>query len=208
MFLKKCGLLFFSKMRPPFFFSLILFPIIGAAFFLFSSSSNVVSLEERFQNSRRKEKLALERKMRKEKFLDRYSNPDPYFLDQEIESFSFLEKEKRRLLSLQNHPAYPQSIHIEERLKFLNENKLVFVEDKISNTSNINETEERARFAVQMDENDLKDLLFLIEDLASNSHSHRPQLLIKDFRLKKIETPLATEVFEVKMDLIKREFIP
>lgn len=207
MFFKKCGLLFFSKMRPPFFFALTLFPILGAGFFLFSSSSSVSSQMDRFQSSRRKEKLAIERKNRKEKFLARYSNPNPYFLDQKIESFLFLESERKRLLSLQNHPAYPQSMHIEERLSFLNENKLAFVEDKILSTSNLKETEERARFRVQMDEKDLKEVLFLIEDISSSSQTRRPQLLIKEFRMKKIETPLKTEVFEVKMDLIKREFI-
>ena len=71
------------------------------------------------------------------------------------------------------------------------------------------EVEEKQRHPVQMDESDLKQILSLIEDLPVDSFlpsAGSPQLLIKEFRLKKQETPLHTEVFEVEMDLLKREF--
>jgi hypothetical protein len=60
-----------------------------------------------------------------------------------------------------------------------------------------------------MDENDLKTILSLIEDIPVDSalpSKSSPQILIKDFRLKKQETSLQTSVFEVQMDLLKREF--
>lgn len=208
MFLEKCGKYFFFKMRPLFFFVLILFPLLGASFYIFLVSKRVEELEDRFRSAQKKEKLAFQRKEMKEKFLARYSNPDPYFLDRQIESFHPLTREETKLLSLQNHPAYPESSSLEERLVFIRENKLAFIEDKISLEKEMKETEERQRAPIQVDESDLKKLLCLIEDLPDGeaTFERRPQILIKEFRMKKVETPLETETFEVKMDLIKREF--
>lgn len=209
MFLEKCGHLFFLKMRPIFFFTLVIFPLILSSLFLSQKSSQLQVLEDRFAAAARKEKLALARKGRKERFLARYSNSNPYFLDQEIESFAFLQSEKRKLESLLHHPAFPESQAIKDRLSFLSENRLLFSEEKMEVSAHLKEIGEKQRRPVQMDESDLQQILTLIEDLpreSMTSSSKRPQLLIKEFRLKKQETPLQTEVFEVEMDLLKREF--
>jgi len=209
MFLEKCGQFFFLKMRPLFFFALVLFPLLTAAFFLSQKFSELQALEERFSNAARKEKLALERKARKERFLNRYSTSNSYFLDQQIESFPLLLNERLKLEALLHHPAFPESQAIKDRLSFLKENRLAFVEEKMEVSSQIKEVEEKQRHPVQMDENDLKHVLSLIEDIPIETYSPAsgsPQILIKEFRLKKQETSLQTEVFEVEMDLLKREF--
>lgn len=211
MFLEKCGQLFFLKMRPLFFFALALFPLLGAAFYLSQQSLKLQDLEERFAAAARKESLALQRKEKKERFLQRYSHANPYFLDQKIESFPLLEKERRKLESLLNHPAFPESEAIQERLAFLKENQLAFREEKMASSSQMKEVEEKQRSSVQMDESDLKKILSLIEDVPIENHlpeANAPQILIKEFRLKKHETSLHTEVFDVEMDLLKREFAP
>ncbi len=209
MFLEKCGQFFFLKMRPVFFFVLAIFPLIGSALFLSQKSGELEDLEERYAGAARKERLALERKSRKERFLARYSNPNPYFLDQQIESFPLLSNERQKLQSLLHHPAFPESQAIKNRLAVLNENKLAFTEEKIEVSSQMKEVEEKQRHPVQMDENDIKQILSLIEDVPIENYmptSGSPQILIKELRLKKQETELHTEVFEVEMDLIKREF--
>ncbi|MBX7066998.1 MAG: hypothetical protein K1X28_07190 [Parachlamydiales bacterium] len=209
MFLKKCGQLFFMQMRPLFFFILIALPLLGASFFLSQESARAQDLEARFANAAKKERQALERKGRKERFIRRYSDANPYFIDQTIESFPLLLAEKQRLESLLHHPALPESAAFQERIRFINENKLAFQEEKIETSKEMKEVQERIRHPVQMDESDLKQILSLIEDLPIEENlpnEHAPQILIKDFRLKKLETPLHTEVFEVEMDLIKREF--
>lgn len=209
MFFEKCGKIFFLKMRPAFFFSLVALPLFLAGLFLFQELMHLRELEERFIKASRKERLAMERKGRKDRFLERYSKANPYFLDQMIESFPLLQNEKVRLESLQSHPAFPESLSIRDRLHFLNENKLAFREEKIENSKEMKEVLEHQLYSVQMDEDDLKQILSIIEDVPIETHlpkDHAPQILIKDFRLKKIQTALHTEVFEVEMDLVKREF--
>lgn len=209
MFLEKCGQLFFLRMRPLFFFALTIFPLIFVSIILAKQSNDLQELETRFAKAARKERLALERKARKEKFLRRYSNPNPYFLDQQIESVLLLQNERQKLLSLLHHPAFPESPAIRDRLHFLEENRLMFTEGKIEVSSQMKEVEEKQRHPVQMDENDLKHILSLIEDVSIDSFSPSagsPQLLVKELHFKKQRTPLHTEVFEVEMDLLKREF--
>jgi len=210
MFLEKIGQFFFSQMRPTFFFILVVFPVVAATLLVFFESAEIQDLEDRFAKLSRKEKIAFERKGRKERFLKRYSNANPYFLDQEIEAFSLLQSEKTRLESLLRHPAFPESQSLKERLAFLEENRFAFAEENIRTSTTMKEVEEKQRKSVQMDETDLKAILSLVEDLPIDSSvpsTGSPQLIIKDFRLKKQETSLQTEVFEVEMDLLKREFI-
>ena len=209
MFFEKCGILFFSKMRPVFFFALVAAPLLIASFFLYQEVLQYQELQERFLKASRKEQLAMERMGRKERFLHRYSQATPYFLDQTIESLPLLQKEKEQLKSLLNHPAFPESVAIKERLSFIEENRLAFKEEKIETSKQMKEVQEKQRHPVQMDENDLKQILALLEDVQIDEclpKIHSPQILIKEFHLKKIETPLQQEVFEVEMDLIKREF--
>jgi hypothetical protein len=205
MFLEKLGKTIFTRISPPFFFGLLLLPFVLVTIILFQKHSEIQELEERFTSAIKKEKGAFERRERKNRFLSRYSNPNAYFIDQNIETFSLLQSEKGKLESMLNHPAFPDSPSLKERLVFLQNNQLSFIEENINTTSNIKEVEEKQRHPVQMDETDLKNLLLLIEDVDSKMES-RPQILIQNFHLKKVDTSLQTEVFEVEMDLIKREF--
>jgi hypothetical protein len=181
-----------------------------AAFFLFLEKNSLHDLEQRFATAVRKEKLAFERKSRKERFIQRYSEADPYFLDQQIETFPLLGAEKEKLESLLRHPAFPESAAVKERLHFLENNRFAFVESNLHTSAKIKEVEEKLRHPVQMDELDLQRLLSVIEDVPIGSSlpsSTSPQILIKEFKLKKRPTPLQTQVLEVDMELFKREFI-
>ncbi len=210
MFLEQMGKFFFSRMRPVFFFVLAAFPLLGAVLFLYLEYSQLQDLQQRFAKAARKEKLSFERKERRERFLHRYSQADPYFLDQKIEAFAFLQKEKQHLDALLYHPAFPNHQAFRDRLAFIEDNRLTFIEENIHNSSQIKEVDEKQRSPVQMDENDLQKILSLLEDVPVGPYvpsPNSPQILIKDFRLKKQETSLQTEVFEVEMDLLKREFL-
>ncbi len=209
MFFERWGRLLFSRIRPPFFFALVVFPLFAAALFLFSEYTQLEELQGRFAKAARKEQAASERKARKERFLSRYSHANPYFLDQQIESFPLLQAKRQRLKSLLHHPAFPQPQAIQQRLEFLEQNRLAFSEENIRTSPQMKEVDEKQRHSAQMDDNDLKKILSLIEDVPIGPYvpsEDSPQLIIKDFRLKKQKTPLQTEVFEVEMDLLKREF--
>lgn len=207
-FFERSGQIFFSRMHPVFFFLLTMLPVLAAACFVFLEKGHLQDLEERFAAAARKEKISLERKARKERFIQRYSQADPYFLDQKIESFPLLLAEKEQLESLLHHPAFPESTVLKDRLQFLNDNRLAFVEENMKTSSQWKEVEEKQRRPVQMDEQDLQKILSLIEDVQVGPYipsNTSPQILIKDFRLKKQETPL-NQVWEAEMDLFKREF--
>jgi hypothetical protein len=209
MFLEKCGKLFFSSMRPIFFFALVFLPLLTATLLLFLEHTELQNLQSRFSNAARKEKIAFARKSRKERFLQRYCHADPYFIDHTIESFPLLQLEKGRLESMLYHPAFPESRLFKDRLAFIDANRLSFVEENIQASAHIKEVDEKQRHPVQMDEHDLKKILSLIEDVPIDTalaSKNSPQILIKDFRLKKLQTPLQRDVFEVQMDLLKREF--
>lgn len=212
MFLEQCGQIFFSRMRLPFFFLLILLPWILVGCLLVFQKNQTEELEEKFRRAALKGKSALERKLRKESFLQTYSNSDPYFLDRQIEPFVFLEKEKERLEFLLCHPALPQKEAIQSRLAFLKsaDNRLSFREENIRTTSQIKETEEKQRHPVQLDKKDLEKLLSRIENCPIGSFlpaEQSPQLLVRDLKLRQIKTPLQTEVFELELELLNREFL-
>lgn len=212
MFLERWGKQLFTNISLPLFYLLMLSPLIFTAAMIYMEKSSFQELEDRFAAAVRKGKLAMERKAKKERFLLRYSRPDPYFLDQEIESLVFLRKEKERLQSLLHHPALPRKEPIQERLSYLagSDNRLSFIEENIRSSARIKETEEKQRHPIQLDEEDLQKLLSLIEDLPIGSYSpnkQSPQLLIRDLKLKKLTTPLLTSVFEMELDLLKREFL-
>ncbi len=209
--LEYLGRLFFSKMRPFFFFALLAGPLLGAAAFLFLQNDRIQETEERFAAASAKGKLAFERKAKKERFLSRYANSDPYFLDQKIESLLFLQNERQQIECLLRHPALPHKQSLQERHSFLSDssNRLVFAEENIQTSGRMKETDEKLRRSVQVDEKDLQQLLALIEDIPVGPYlplNGSPQLIIQDFRIKKIKTPLESEIFEIEMDLLKREF--
>ncbi len=210
MLLEKIGKFYLSK--SPFFFLLMLLPILAGSAYLFSSYAKIKELEERFYNACKKGRSAIEKKAQKEQFLERYAKPNPYFLDEKIESLTFLSGEILELETLIRHPALADKKLFESRLHFLKngENRLHFVENEIRSSATIKETEEKQRHPVQMNGEDIKKLLSEIEDIPIESHvssEHRPQMVITDFRLEKKQTPIKTEVFEVEMQCIKREFI-
>jgi hypothetical protein len=205
MFFEKLG-----KINPVILFTLILLPLLFATFFFFSEYQSREELTDRFERAKRNEKMANARSLRKERFLQLHANADPYFLDREIEALPLLEKERAHLESLSRHPAFPNHQLLKKRLELINENKLSFVEGAIRNMGKVKETEEKQRYPVQVDEDDLQKMLSIIESVPVGTHqvpNKSPQFVIKTFRLKKQKTELQTDVFEVEMDLLKRDFI-
>jgi hypothetical protein len=211
MFLERCGKFFFSKVRLALFFALLLIPIISASLFLLLQFMELKEMEDRFQTTSLKESVALQRKARKEAFLNRYSQFNPYFLNQKIEALQFLKEEKEYLELLTQKGLIPRNDQIQERLHFLSspENRLSFIEENIRTSPKIKETDEKQKHPVQMNEEDLAELLSLLEDIQIGPYLpslQSPQFLIRNFHLKKTISSLQTPVFEVELELLKREF--
>lgn len=210
-FFERVGKYCFAKERSVLFFLVLSLPIVYGCFHLFSEYSKVQALEERFVNACKKGKTAIERKQKKEQFVQKFSNADPYFLDKKIESLPFLSREISELEKIIHHPALVDKRLFSSRLEFLKrgDNRLSFVEESIRSSGSIKETEEKQRYPVQMSEEDLKKLLSALESIPVGPFSPEeksPQIVITDFRIEKRKTPVQTEVFEVDMQFLKREF--
>lgn len=209
--MEKFGKAIFTRMGIPYF--LIFIALLPFLSFLLLSQNQFAfnELENRFFKAIIKAKSAMEKKARKERFLERHTKPDPYFLDTQIESIHFLNAEIDRLKTWSSHPAIPNKDLIHDRINYLqcDENRLSFLEEGIQTSDLFKETVEKQRHPIQADTRDLIQLLSIIEDFPNESIKpifSRPQLLITDFILKKTKTALNDELFELNIDLLKREF--
>jgi hypothetical protein len=114
-------------------------------------------------------------------------NPDPHYLDKQVETLAFLVPEVKKLEALYHEN--PEDDHLFKQLHQLKEggNRLLFAEEQIRTNDIFREMEERQQNPVEMNEED------------------RPQLIIKEFILSKKELPTQEKVYVVSLQLIKRE---
>ncbi len=218
---EKTGRWIFQKNRMPLFLlSLSLGPVLSALF-LYSEKQSLETLQETSSTAMRRVKSAFHRKAKKDAFLAGHGPSDPYFLDKEIESLHFLESEQELLKKWLSHPAMANKDKLIRRMHFLSsaDNQLSFTEENIQVSKTCKETLEKQRYPIEADSDDLKKLLHSIEETSFDqqlsvdpianpiANRSRPQLLICNFTMTKKNTLLQNEVFEIKMDLLKREFL-
>jgi hypothetical protein len=197
-FEKNRAWLFFCLLSAPFFLTLAL---LAPRFFMLRE------LEQTFDAAALRGRSALEKRMEKERFLRRYSDFEPYFIDQQLESLPLLQRELAELQIKKNHPACSDYGSVCRRIEWLQgpENRLAFAEENIRSSQRIKETEERLLHPVEVDVDDLERLLSLIEGAPIGQytpHPRSPQLLIEDFILSKKDRA----IYELNLTLIKREF--
>lgn len=210
MLFERIGKLLFSQIKPPFFLLLLFTPLLCILLWLIFQLSSLQTFENQFLLLKKKAELAYPKKKSQENFFLRYQNADPFYLDHAIEAHPFLQSELQSLQSLVEHPAIANKVPLLERIQFLSSNNLIsFIEEETHSSPSIKETIEKQRFPIQMNNTDLKYLLSLLEDLPIETFppaTAKPQFLITDFHLHKKLSPLQTEIFEVEIELLKREF--
>lgn len=166
------------------------------------------AIEEEMERIHVRVTLSQEILRKESSLLNSLKNPDPHYLDKNIETLTFLLPEVKKLeaISLEN----PYDDQILKRLQFLKEggNALVFEEEQIRTNETFREIEEKQQHPIEINEEDLKKLLCLIEGITIwpyGPKEGRPQLIIKDFRLSKKEISSQEKVFVITLQLIKRE---
>lgn len=197
---------------PVIFYSLLVvapLPLIYSVFHFFNEFNQVEALEKEFDRITQKASLSLALKKNEESLLTSLKRPDPYYIDKHIESLTFLLPEIRKLESILEEN--PENTVALKRLAFLrgDENRLLFKEEGIRSHSGLREMEEIQQSPVEMNEEDLKKLLCLIEGITIwpyGPKEGRPQLIVKDFRLSKKESVSQQNAFLVSLQLIKREY--
>lgn len=201
------GKLYFSSLSPILLLGISLLPFLYGLIFFSLTWVKITDMEEAFSRSCVKGNLALERKKEKDELTQKHSNVSPYFLYEQIESYKPLEKEKEHLASILHHPALQHEQKFRMRFNQINEEKmkLHFIEESIRTGKGIKESEEKQVYPIEMESRDIKELLTRIEGPSFNDLP-RPQLIITDFHMKKKKTNLETSVYELEMQLLKREF--
>lgn len=199
------------KLPPALFWFLLAAAPLPFIFFLcqfVSKIQNLERLEEEMERIHLKT-VHLEEVQRKESsLLASLKNPDPHYLDKQIETLTFLLPEIKKLEMIQAESFDDEQIN--KRLQFLKDggNRLVFSEEQIRTHELFRETEEKQQHPIEINEEDLKKLLCLVEGVTIwpyGPKEGRPQLIVQDFKLAKKELANQEKVFVISMHLIKRE---
>lgn len=191
----------------------ILIAVAPIPFFIFlfqfgSGIQQLSQLEEEMERIHARTVMVQESQRKESALLAALKTPDLHYLDKNVENLTFLLPEIKKLEAiLAENPDDDQLI---KRLQFLKEgnNRLVFSEEQIRTNAVFREIEEKQQRPVEMNEEDLKKLLCLIEGITIwpyGPKEGRPQLIINDFKLSKKEISSQEKVFVVSMQLIKRE---
>lgn len=178
-------------------------PLIFCLTSFFSKNEQLNALENAMTQLRLKEARLKKRGESEDAFLAKMQQADHRYIDKHLETLVFLEPEIQQL-ELQTDSFF------KKRLEFLkgNGNRLLFAEEEIRKGDLFQEVEERLQHSVEMNEEDLKRTLTLIENIPIPPFSiepNAPQLIIKNFELVKKSTPSNQEVYTIQFQLIKRE---
>ncbi len=194
-----------------FFWSLLalgVLPVIFCLFFLFNSISTLSIFKEEVFSLHQLAMNSLFKRLQRMDFLSSFSEPNPNFIQQELEGISLLEREKEAYQEIFQYPLFKHDAKYAARLSFLQSNHLLFHEESRKSTIHIKETEERQLQPVEINGSDLEQILSIIEHLQISSYhpkSGSPQIIFTDFRLKNLSD---NSHFQLNTKLLKREFYP
>ncbi len=166
------------------------------------------ALEEEMNRIHRKMVMLQESRQKESALLASLKNPDPHYLDKHVESLTFLLPEIKKLETIQSESSDEEQTGKRLRLLKDGSNRLRFSEEHIRANDQFRETEEKQELPVEINEEDLKKLLCLIEGVTIwpyGPKEGRPQLIVKDFKLMKKELSSLEKVFVVSLQLVKRE---
>lgn len=133
-----------------------------------------------------------------------YSESDPNYFDNQLESLSFLKKEREALEHLLQSPAFTGNEAAEKRYAFITSltNRLSFMQGSPQSSDGIHESICMLSHPIEIDGNDLKEILNRIE----GNRKGKPQLIITELKLNKKTHMNGNEVYELNLKLKKREF--
>jgi hypothetical protein len=167
-------------------------------------------LEEQCELLHRQSALVQSTQKKERVLLASLKSPDKQYIDKHIETLTFLLPEIKKLESLATENSEEE--WIQRRLHGLKNgpNRLHFVEEDIRSNELFREIEERQQQPVEINEEDLKKLLCLIEGVTIWPYGPKeglPQLIVRDFKLSKKEIAPQEKTFIVSFQLIKREYL-
>jgi hypothetical protein len=140
-----------------------------------------------------------------------YQKANPQYIEEHLETLSFLNGEKEKISQLQQLEVFRDHESLQKRLDFLSgkQNQLVFVEGAIETYPCYKETILSLAHPVEVDVEDLKKILSRIENLKIDSYEPMagcPHFIITEFKLERKSHEGQDEVFKLDMKLLKRDY--
>ena len=189
-----------------------LIPIFFSLFFISGQLTETDTLKnslEYLENQAfiREKKQALNMTVR-----DHFKGADHFYVDKYLESQTFLEPETESLQKLVNNRFFAGDESVRKRLEFVtgSGNALLFSESNVQAYPFFQETTATLVHPVEVNINDLKKILSLVEGNSINNFEpspERPQMIILDFKIDKKEPTENNEVFLLNMKILKREYL-
>ncbi len=198
----------------PFFFSLFMMlavaPLLLLVAHVYNEQKNISTLNDLLSNLQSRAETSHFSRLRKKQFLEKYTLYDPYFLNNHIETLSFLKDENQAISRALDHPIFCSNKLLKKRKKSLEENQLLFREENVQSTPIIKETNEVQIKRVELNLSDIEQLLSEVEDVPLGGYfpsKQRPQMFLTNFSLHRIKKTNSVEVFELECEIFKREFL-
>lgn len=204
---KKTGKIFIHKKNLSLVLGVFLFLAFSVCFYSIYNFSKLNKYETKLDYLQKKSISSIDKRKQIKDFIARKTNFDKLFIENKLESLTFLENEKPILSKMLKHPAFSNSLQIKNRLEFINndQNKLKFLEENIKKSTLIKEADLTQLKSVELDKGDLEKLLSIIEDVKIDNYIpeiESPQLIIKNFSLSKKRE----NILSINMKILKREF--
>lgn len=141
-----------------------------------------------------------------------YRDADHFYIDKNLESLTLLEPEIESLRNMTLNPNFNDDENVKKRLEALSgaANRLSFTEGVVQSSPVFQEVTETLVHPVEVNVNDLRHVLCLIEGISIGNCTpppNRPQLIVLDFKIDKKNVSEKNEVYLLNLKLLKREFL-
>lgn len=187
-------------------------PVLLAFIMVFSRIQTVQDFASSLQMVREQVELKEKKQAVNIAVRQNFRDADHFYIDKYLETQTFLEPEIESLQKLVSNKNYPEDENVKKRLEHLTGqgNAMAFSEGVVQTYPLFQETTETLVHPVEINVADLQNILALVEGVEIGSFkpaSHRPQLIILDFKLDKKSINEKNEVFSLNLKLLKREFL-
>ena len=151
----------------------------------------------------------IENQKEQQYFINKYKGFDPNYIENTLETLSFLNQEVEVLKEAHDHKDLKGAGGVKKRLDHLlsPNNQLVFIKQPLQETPVLEESFLRQSSKVELNTGDLKNLLTLVEDLGTDNtllQTQKPQLVVQSFHLNREELFEKESCF-LEMNLICRK---
>lgn len=188
-----------------------LFPVVFSLMILKNNLNNINELENAIEDVKQQALLREQRQSLNMIVWEHFKESDHFYVDKHLETLSFLEPEVEELQKLVNNKNFAGDENVKKRLEFLtgSGNNLLLSEGSVQAYPFFQETAASLAHPIEVNLEDLKELLALIEGQTIGPYKPgpgRPQLIITDFKIDRKEATEGNEVLLLNLKILKREY--